>query len=94
MDRQLWNRWWRRDGLAGMRAIAFREWDPYGVDGIAPPDEYDSVLLPVAKLLLEGAPIETIASRLRSEDRERDLRTAHALSVWYRDHGPDQPPTE
>jgi len=42
-------------GLDKLRRIGSENWDPIGVRGLAPVDEYDRYLLHVAGLLLHGA---------------------------------------
>lgn len=38
-----WNRWWRRRGEPGLRALLTTLWDPIGVAGVPEAkDEYDS----------------------------------------------------
>lgn len=55
-----------RDTKAKTRAIntiLWRDWDPIGCG--VPEDEYESYVWPVYKLLIDGAPRETIAGYLR-----------------------------
>jgi hypothetical protein len=89
MDKRQWSQWWRKTGRDGLREILFRDWDPYRVADFAPPDEYDAPLMPIARLLLEGATEDEVAGLLRSDDRGRDRRTARALKAWYSEHGPE-----
>ena len=60
-----WNRWWRSRGEPGVRALLMTLWDPIGVAGIPEAkDEYDSYLLPVARMLRDGASGDDIARYL------------------------------
>jgi hypothetical protein len=63
--------------------------DPLDLAGIAPPDEYDAYLLPVARLLRDGATESEIARQLNSGTIRRDARAAEALRKWFREHGPE-----
>lgn len=47
-----------------VRDILAREWDPIGVHGFGPDDEYDAYVPSVCGLLLNGADAYKIASRL------------------------------
>ena len=72
-----------------VRKILLREWDPCGVGGGGPDDEYDDYVLPVAQLVMDGKSASEIADYLLSievrnwlspfDDRERN-RAAHLLS--------------
>lgn len=46
-----------------INAILWKDWDPIGCG--VPEDEYKSYVWPVYKLLIDGAPRETIAGYLR-----------------------------
>ena len=44
--------------------ILWEEWDPIGVNDIAPSDEYSSYVPQIYKLLSENADLETISNQL------------------------------
>jgi hypothetical protein len=88
-----WNRWWRRRGEAGLRALLMTLWDPIGVAGIPEAkDEYDNYLLQVAKRLRGGASDEELAGYLGdvrvgamglSPSRPADVDVARRIRLWY-----------
>ncbi|MGI4884535.1 MAG: hypothetical protein ACRYFR_06190 [Janthinobacterium lividum] len=45
--------------------ILWNEWDPIGVNGIAPRDEYQSCTPSIFQLKISGAGVDAIAERLR-----------------------------
>jgi hypothetical protein len=48
-----------------VRYILFHEWDPIGINSIAPNDEYDSYVPAVCSLLMRGADTMKIATQLQ-----------------------------
>ena len=50
--------------------ILCEDWDPLGLAGVAPPDEYDSYVGGVYRLLATGATTEQIAAHLARIQRE------------------------
>ena len=53
-DAREWVRWWRIQGLSEMRRLLWEHWDPLGLNGIAPDDEYDSYARVLASKLKRG----------------------------------------
>lgn len=51
--------------LQEIRRILWEEWDPIGVNGIAPDDEYDSYAFRVFSMLSEEADVQSVADYLR-----------------------------
>ncbi|MDO9472453.1 MAG: hypothetical protein Q7J28_05305 [Caulobacter sp.] len=49
---------------AAVHAILWIEWDPIGVSGIAPDDEYDNYVMPVIERIERGETIDEIAAYL------------------------------
>jgi hypothetical protein len=49
--------------------ILYEEWDPLGLRGTAPPDEYDSYIGGVYRLLASGAACEQVAEHLAGLER-------------------------
>ena len=49
--------------------ILYEEWDPLGLRGTAPPDEYDSYIGGVYRLLASGASCERVAEHLADLER-------------------------
>ena len=48
-----------------IRHILFYDWDPIGVNDLAPDDEYDSYVADIYRLLISGASRTEIAAHLR-----------------------------
>lgn len=51
--------------MASIRSILFNDWDPIGVNDMAPDDEYDSYIGSIYRLLSDGASEAEIAGELR-----------------------------
>ena len=51
--------------LQKIRRLLWDEWDPIGVNGIAPDDEYDSYAHRIFAMLGEGKRVDEIADYLR-----------------------------
>jgi len=49
---------------AAVHAILWAEWDPIGVNGIAPDDEYDNYVMPVIERVERGETANEIAAYL------------------------------
>ena len=49
--------------------ILYEDWDPLGLHGIAPADEYDSYVGDVYRLLASGASCEQVAEHLAEVER-------------------------
>lgn len=49
-----------------IRRVLFDDWDPIGVNDLAPGDEYDSYIGGVYRLLASGADTKTIEDHLRN----------------------------
>ena len=49
--------------------ILYEDWDPLGLRGVAPPDEYDSYIGGVYRLLAAGASCEQVAEYLAELER-------------------------
>jgi hypothetical protein len=47
-----------------IRQILYREWDPIGVAGEAPEDEYDSYIAPVYRILTNGGSEQELVNYL------------------------------
>ena len=88
-----WRKWWRLRGKDELRNLVWSSWDPIDLrDEESPRDEYDSYLLPLARLLAEGRPVEDVADYLGEvrtgamgldEDRAADLTAAREFVAWY-----------
>ncbi len=64
---------------AAIRAILLRDWDPIGIYGEGPDDEYDSYIGGVYRLLATGTSTNEIAEHLRKIEEE-------AMGVQPRSH--------
>lgn len=52
-----------------IRRILLEDWDPLGLRGVAPSDEYDSYISGVYRLLASGASCEQVAEHLAELER-------------------------
>lgn len=88
-------RWWRLEGKPQLRALAFEWWDPLGLAGIVPDDEYDAYLDVLASKLKRGmsrADVVSYLTQTLSEDDspsasmwgEKCERAADVFIDWYR----------
>jgi hypothetical protein len=87
----------REIDLGELRRIGWDIWDPIGVHGLAPADEYDTYLLHVAGLLCRGASTREAVSYLdaiatdhmgigpiTAEGHAASERTVEAISHYLR----------
>jgi hypothetical protein len=87
----------REINLGELRRIGWEIWDPIGVRGVAPADEYDTYLLHVAGLLRRSASTREIAAYLdtiaadhmgigptTAEGHASSERTVEAISRYLR----------
>ena len=54
-----------------IRDILLKEWDPLGIDGCGPEDEYDACVWQIYKLMEKGADVAALSQCLY--DIEKDL---------------------
>jgi hypothetical protein len=88
-----WWAWWKRTGRGELRRILLSDWDPIGVAGVGPSDEYDTYVDQVGRRLREGASRRELADYLASAERdemgiEREadaelLELATFIRDWY-----------
>lgn len=71
-DATAWVGWWRARGLYEMRSILWDHWDPLGLKGQAPDDEYDSDAGVLASKLKRGNERSDIVSHLTTSLMEKD----------------------
>ena len=50
-------------------AILYKDWDPLGLRDVVPPDEYDSYVGGVYRLLASGASVNRVAEHLAELER-------------------------
>lgn len=55
---------------AAIREVLYRDWDPIGVCGIAPVDEYDSYIGSIYRLLSTAPTRESVAQELLKIEKE------------------------
>jgi hypothetical protein len=93
-DAREWVRWWRIEGLREMRAVLWEYWDPLGLTGVAPDDEYDSYANVLASKLRRGNDRRDIVAYLTTSLVDKDdvitptwtarcEKAADALIDWY-----------
>lgn len=93
-DAAAWVTWWRTEGLHEMRPILWDHWDPLGLRGQVPEDEYDSYAGVLASKLKRGNSRSEIVSYLATtlmdegdvlapEWTARCESAADALIAWY-----------
>jgi hypothetical protein len=86
-----WRRWSKREGSQQLRRLLLDEWDPVGVAGCAPDDEYDSYVGPVVSLArendLKGLTEYLDWARTQNmgldPDPEADERVARTVMKWH-----------
>jgi hypothetical protein len=76
-DARAWVRWWRIEGLQQMREILWEKWDPLGLKGIAPVDEYDSYAQVLASKLKRAG--TTAATSSPTSPRNSGSRATSSL---------------
>ena len=54
-----------------IRDVLFNEWDPIGVNDVAPSDEYDAYVGGIYRLLSSGTDSEILAAHLRKLEIEQ-----------------------
>jgi hypothetical protein len=68
----------KRAVRARVREILMRDWDPIGISGDAPSDEYDTYAAKAHAMLMDGATVEEIAAYLLHIATENMGLTDHA----------------
>jgi len=56
--------------MDSIRQIFYREWDPIGVSGLAPSDEYDAYIAPVYRILVGSRSEDELVDLLRRTESE------------------------
>lgn len=69
--------WWKHFGFTELRHLLLLRWDPIGVYGEpAAVDEYDDYVLPLGRMLRDGASEEQVAAYLGGvSSQEMELST-------------------
>jgi hypothetical protein len=96
MELSDWHIWWKKRGGSGVRRLLMEEWDPIGVQGVPEaPDEYNSYMGVVGRMLREGAAADEIEAYLTGvrvdymglgpspAGQRRDHDVAARLVEWY-----------
>ncbi len=52
--------------MEAIRTILFEDWDPIGVNGFGPRDEYDAYIAGVYRMLCDGATEDKIVAHLQN----------------------------
>jgi hypothetical protein len=68
--------------VAAAHEILLRDWDPIGVSDVSPPDEYDSYIGGVMRLIAEKASAERMAQHLRDVAEAQMDVAANATRTW------------